>query len=450
MSNDHQQLVQKLIDAAKGQGADAADAMLTHSISMSHSQRLGETEKLEREESQDLSLRVFLGHKQAVVSSTDFDDDAIAELVARAVTMAATVPDDPYCGIADPEQIAGPDQTDVSGLDMADPVEPTANALIDRASRCEKAALAVPGVTNSEGAEAAWGRTAVTLAASNGFTGAYEVSQHSVVAQVIAGEGTQMEGDYDYTVCVHADDLEDPDVIGRRAGERAVSRLNPGNAKTDQVPVVFDPRVSGGLLRHLTGAISGPAIARGTSFLKDSMGDQIFAPGITVLDDPLRRRGLRSRPFDGEGLPVSKTAIIDDGKLTTWLLDLASARQLNLPATGHAGRGRSGPPSPGVSNLYLEPGGQSPEELMADIAQGFYVTSLLGMGVNQVTGDYSRGAAGFWIENGEITRPVSQLTVASNLKDMFKALVPANDLKFRFGVDAPTIRIDGMTVAGAA
>lgn len=446
MPDDHQHLVQKLIEAAKTHGADAADAMLTHSISMSHSQRLGETEKLEREESQDLSLRVFLGHKQAVVSSTDFDDDAVAELVERAVTMARTVPDDPYCGIADPGQIT----TDVPSLDMADPVEPSADTLIDRASRCEKAALAVPGVTNSEGAEAAWGHTAVTLAASNGFTGTYEVSQHSIVAQIIAGEGTGMEGDYDYTVCVHADDLEDAEVVGRRAGERAVRRLNPGNAKTEQVPVVFDPRVAGGILRHMTGAISGPAITRGTSFLKDSMGEQIFAPGIAIIDDPLRPRGLRSRPFDGEGLPVGKTAIIEDGKLTTWLLDLASARQLGLSATGHAGRGRSGPPSPGVSNLYLQPGSRTPAQLMADIGQGLYVTNLLGMGVNQVTGDYSRGAAGFWIENGEITRPVSQLTVASNLKDMFKALVPANDLEFRYGIDSPTLRIDGMTVAGAA
>jgi PmbA protein len=286
------------------------------------------------------------------------------------------------------------------------------------------------------------------MAATNGFAQTYSVSGSSFSASVLAGQGTDMERDYDYATAVYFADLPSPASIGKSAGERAVKRLGARKMKTTHVPVVYDPRASGGLVRHLTGAINGASIARGSSFLKDSMGEAVFAPGIRIIDDPLRPRGLRSKPFDGEGLATRTKPLIDDGRLVTWVLDLASARQLGLASTGNASRGTGSPPSPATTNTYLEAGKATPEELIADIEEGFYVTELIGMGINGITGDYSRGASGFWIEKGKITFPVSEMTIAGNLKDMFKAMVPANDLVFRYGTDAPTIRIDGMTVAG--
>ena len=434
-----------LIAKARRAGADAADAVLVEGVSLSHARRLGRTEKLERSEGYDLGLRVLIGRRQAVVSSNDRDAARFDALVERAVAMAKAVPEDPYCGLAEPAEIARrwPE------LDMVDAEEPTPETLIERAAAAEDAARAVPGVTNSEGAEAGWGRSRVALAASNGFAGTYAGTGHSVSAAVLAGEGMAMERDYDYTTAVHAADLRDPAEVGREAGQRAVRRLGARKVQTCQVPVVFDPRIASSLLRHLVGAISGPSVARGTSFLKDKLGQQIFPAGISVIDDPHRRRGLRSKPFDGEGIANGRRALIEDGVLTTWLLDLASARQLKLRTTGHASRGTSSPPSPAPTNLWLEPGPVTAPELIADIGSGFYVTELMGMGVNGVTGDYSRGAAGFWIEDGSLAFPVSEVTVAGNLKDMFRRLAAASDLEFKTGIDAPTIRIDGMTVAGA-
>lgn len=437
-------LLQDLIGKARAAGADAADAVLFDAASLSLSQRLGKPERLERSESGDLGLRVFVGRQQAIVSSTDRDPRALGELVERAVAMARSVPEDPFCGLADPEQLA----TDLPDLDICDPEEPAAERLIEQCRVAEEAALAVRGVTNSEGAEAGWSRSTVAVAASNGFAGTYAISRRSLSVSVLAGAGTEMERDYDFSSKVYGADLDDPATIGRNAGERAVRRLAPRKVRTGKFPVIYDPRVSRGLLGHLSGAITGPAIARGTSFLKDRMGQRLFREGVTVVDDPHVRRGLRSKPFDGEGVAMRRRNVIDDGVLTTWLLDLRSARQLGLETTGHASRGTSSPPSPSPSNLYLAAGDRSPAELMADIGQGLYLTELMGMGVNGVTGDYSRGAAGFWIENGEIAYPVSELTVAGNLKDMFLALEPANDLELRFGMDAPTVRIDGMTIAG--
>jgi len=442
---DDATLLDDLIARARKQGADAADALIVHSVGISHAQRLGKIEKLEREESQDLGLRVLIGKKQAMVSSTDFDAGTLDELVDRAISMARTVPDDPYCGLAEPEQLA----TTMPDLDIADLAEPSADTLVERARACEDTARAVTGITNSEGAEAGWSLSRIRLAASNGFSGGYDLSQHAISTEVIAGEGTAMEGDYDYSISVHGEDLDSSEEVGRRAGDRAVRRLNPRRPATGQVPIIFDPRVAGSLVRHCIGAISGTAIARGTSFLKDQLGKAVFKSNITIVDDPHRRRGLRSKPFDGEGLANSKRSLIDKGVLTTWLLDLASARQLGLQSTGHAARGTSGPPGPSATNLYLEPGTLSPEELMSDITSGLYLTDLLGMGVNQITGDYSRGAAGYWIENGKPAYPVSELTIAGNLKDMFMQLTPAADLVFRFGTDAPTLRVDGMTVASS-
>ena len=441
----HLDQLAELIAKARRAGADAADAILFEGVSLAHARRLGKTEKLERSESYDLGLRVLIGRRQAIVSSNERDPAQFAGLVERAIAMAKAVPEDPYCGLAEPPQIAHswPD------LDLVDPQEPSPEQLIERAAAAEDAARAVPGVTNSEGAEAGWGRSQVALVASNGFAGGYASSGHSVSAAVLAGTGTGMERDYDYTTAIHAADLRDPGEVGQEAGQRAVRRLGARKVQTCQVPVVYDPRIASSLLRHLLGAISGPAVARGTSFLKGKLGQRIFPTGISVIDDPHRRRGLRSKPFDGEGIAPRRRAIIEDGVLTTWLLDLASARQLKLATTGHASRGTSSPPSPAPTNLWLEPGPVTAQELIGDIPTGFYVTELMGMGVNGVTGDYSRGAAGFWIEDGEIAYPVSEVTVAGNLKEMFGRIVAANDLEFRTGVDAPTIRIDGMTVAGA-
>ncbi len=438
-------LLQDVVGRALKAGADAADAVLFEGTSLSHARRLGKTEKLERSESQDLGLRVLVGKRQAIVSSSDRSPKMLAELVERTVAMAHAVPEDPFCGLADPEDLA----PDWPALDMLDPVEPSAETLIERARAAEEAALAVDGIANSEGAEAGWGRSRIALAASNGFAGGYSGSHHAVSVAVIGGSGNRMERDYDYANSVYAVDLRDAAEIGKSAGERTVHRLGARKMATCRCPVVFDPRVARSFLSHLLGGISGPSIARGTSFLRDKLGQKIFPEAITVTEDPHRQRGHRSKPFDAEGIANRRRAIIDKGVLTTWLLDLRSARQLGLKTTGHAARGTASPPSPAATNIWIEPGEPSPAELMADIKNGFYVTELMGMGVNGITGDYSRGAAGFWIENGQIAHPVSEMTVAANLKDMFARMAAANDLEFRVGADSPTLRIDDLTVAGA-
>jgi PmbA protein len=437
-------LLVDLIAKARAAGADAADAVLVSGTSLSVSRRLGETEHVERAEGRDLGLRVFLGKRAAVVSSTTIDASRFTELAERAVAIARVVPEDPHTGLADS---AAPPR-DIP-LDLNDPAEPSAEALIARAAAAEDAARAVPGVTNSEGGDAGFGRTEAVLVTSAGFAGQWARTSHSVSAVVLAGSGTDMQRDYDSHSTVHLADLDDPVAIGRSAGERAVKRMHPNRPKTAKVPVIYDPRVAGGLLGHFAGAINGAGVARGTSFLKDKLGQRVFAAGITVRDDPLRVRGLRSRIFDGEGTPTEQRDLIADGVLTTWLLDSRSARQLGMHSTGHAARGTGGPPSPSPTNLYLAAGSIGPTELMADIKLGLYVTELIGMGVNGVTGDYSRGAAGFLIRDGAIAEPVAELTIAGNLHEMFLHLTPANDLRFRRGTDSPTVRVDGMTLAGA-
>ena len=438
-------LLTDLIKWAKAAGADAADALYVNGESISVAQRMGKREKLESSEGRDLGLRVFVGQRQAFVSSTDFAPASLRALAGRAVDMARAVPEDPVCGIA-PEDLLARRWPD---LDLNDKRRPSARALLAMAAEAEDAARAVKGVTNSEGAEASWGRSSVMLAASNGFSGGYRRSGYSLSCSVLGGEGTGMERDYEWSSAVHLEDLMAPGMVGRNAGKFVVRRLNPRKAKSARVPVVYDRRVSGGLIGHLAGAINGRAVARGTSFLKDRMGEKIFAEGIRILDNPLRKRGLGSRPFDAEGLPTRRYAVIDDGMLTTWLLDLAASRQLKLKPTGHAARGTSGPPSPTTSNFYLEKGKLSVDELIGDIKSGLFITDLIGFGVNAVTGDYSRGASGFWIEHGKLAWPVSGITVAGNLKDMFLNITPASDLQFKSSTNAPTVRIEGMTVAGS-
>ncbi len=434
-----------LVARALKAGAHAADAIYVADASTGVQVRLGALEDVQRSEGEEIGLRVFIGTQSASASSSDLSADALAQLAERAVAMAGQAPEDQYAGLAPEELVMRGVPAD---LDLDDGADVSPQALRDRAFAAEEAARAVAGVTNSEGGSASAGRAVMALATSTGFAASYSGSSHGVSASVLAGEGSGMQRDYAYHSVRHVADLDDAAMIGREAGEKAVARLNPIKLKSGPMPVILDPRVGGSMIGHLIGAITGGSIARKTSFLLDALETEVFAPHITIIDDPHRVRGLRSRPFDGEGLPTSRRAIIDKGVLTTWLLDSASARQLGLTPTGHASRGVGGPPGAGASNLHMEAGTLSPADLMADIAEGFYVTELIGQGVNGLTGDYSRGASGFVIRNGQIAEAVAEVTIAGNLKDMFRNLTPANDLTFRYGTNAPTLRLDGMTLAG--
>jgi PmbA protein len=434
---------ERLVRAARAAGADAADAVAMRSLSLGIEVRDGAVEESESAEGDDLGLRVLVGKRQAVVSTNDMAGDAGA-LAARAVAMARAAPEDEFAGLADDSLLA----RDIVDLDLIDRALPSVQELEEMARRAEAAGLAVPGVTKSGGASASAGIGGMVLVTSTGFSGAYLGSQHGVSMTAIAGSGTGMERDYDYSSALHAEDLESPESIGRRAGERAVARLNPRKVSTQKAPVVFDPRVAGSLVSHLASAANGAAVARKTSFLREKMGQKLFADGVSIIDDPLRRRGLRSHPFDGEGVACRKLALVEDGVLRSWLLDCATARELGLATTGHASRGVSSVPSPAATNLHLAAGRISPDDLIADIKDGFYVTDLIGMGVNLVTGDYSRGASGFWIENGRRSYPVSEVTIAGHLFDVFRSLTPADNLEFRYGTNAPTVRLEGLTIAG--
>jgi PmbA protein len=410
-TDDALNLLDDLVARAKRCGADAADAVLANGIALSVGQRMGKREKMERAEGNDMGLRVFVGKRQAIVSSSDWTSESLDALVERALAMAKTVPEDPHCGLpGENEVFVGP----LIDPDICDDAEPSPAQLGARAKQCEDAARSVPGVTNSEGAEAGWSLGEISILGSNGFAGSYATSRHSIGAAVLAGEDTEMERDYDFCTTVYLEDLDEPEDIGVSAGVRATSRLGAQKVETAKVPIVYDPRVANSLINHFASAVNGAAVARGTSFLKDRMGEQVFADGIAIIDDPQRPRGLRSKPFDAEGMANPELALIEDGRLGNWILDLRSARQLGLATTGRASRGTSSPPGPSATNLYMRPGTVSSAELIGDIGQGFYVVELIGMGVNMVTGDYSRGAAGFWIENGEVTYPVSEITIAGN------------------------------------
>jgi len=437
-------ILEELVQKAIAKGAEAADAVRVQGTSTSVSYRLGDLEEVERSEAHDLGLRVLIGKQQAFVSSNDTKDTILDELVDRALSMARNMPEDEYCGLADATLLA----KDIPELDLYDARELSADELAQSARIAEEAALAVEGITNSEGASASFGHTSIALATSGGFRGTYSGSNYSVGVSVIGGEGTKMERDYDYDSRRHFEDLRDPAAIGKLAGERTVKNLNPQKMPSANVPVIYSNRVSSSIIGHFAGAISGAAVARGTSFLKDEMGKQIFAPSINIVDDPHRIRGAASKAFDGEGVKNSRLNLIEKGDLTSWIMNSASAKQLGLTTNGRASRGTSSPPGSSTTNLYMEAGDLSLKDLIKDIKSGLYITSLIGFGVNGVTGDYSRGASGFWIEDGEIAFPVSELTVASNLKEMFMNLTPADDLEFKFGTNAPSLRIEGMMVAG--
>lgn len=443
--SDPRALLGDLIARALAAGADAADALYLEGTSLSVSRRLGRVEQLERSEGRDLGLRVFVGRKVAGVSSSALDPAGFDELAARAVAMARVVPDDIYAELT---QATG-HEDDAAALDLDDGSEIEAEALIERAAAAEDAAMAVRSVTNSEGADASFSRGKSLLVTSAGFQGGFSRTSHSISAVALAGEGVGMQRDYDYSSARHLSDLEDAAGIGHRAGERAVARLNPGRPATAKLPVMFDPRVAGSLLGHLSGAINGASVARGTSFLKGDLGNRVFAPGIEIVDDPRRPRGLSSRPFDGEGVSTRARNLVEDGVLTGWLLDGRSARQLGLSTFGNASRGTAGQPSPSTTNLFLRPGNMTPAELMADITLGLYITELIGMGVNGLTGDYSRGAAGFMIRDGALAEPVAEITIAGHLREIFSHMIPANDLRFRRGTDLPTVRVEGLTMAGS-
>ena len=432
---------ERLIGRARAAGADQADALVVRSRSRSASVRNGQVENTESSESDDFSLRVFVGQKVATVQSGQgADETALAE---RAVAMARVSPEDPHACLADAEMLAKtwPD------LDLFDPTEPSAESMIEAAKAAEAAALSVPGVASSIGAGAGTGLFGMVLATSHGFSGAFERSGFSRSVSVIAGEGVKMERDYDFDSRVFFADLDDADVIGRSAGERAAARVNPRKVKTgSNVTVVFDPRASRGLIGHLVSAINGASVARKTSFLKDMMGKKVAIDGLTLVDNPFVRRGSGSRPFDGEGVSVGPLTMVEDGVLQQWYLTTAVARELGLKSNGRASRG--GGVSPSSTNVIINPGPQTPQELIASVGNGFYVTELIGQGVNGVTGEYSRGASGFWIENGKLTFAVSEVTIASNLKDMFKRMTLANDIDAKFSIAAPTIAIEGMTLAG--
>ncbi|HKX21860.1 MAG TPA: TldD/PmbA family protein [Rhizorhapis sp.] len=440
-----QQRAEQIVEMARAIGADAADAIYVCDASTQVQMRLGVLEDVERSEGEEIGLRVFSGQRSATVSSSDMSAEALSRLAERALAMAREAPEDRFAGLAPEELLL---RRKVNGLELADDEDPEPAHLKERALIAEDAARSVMGVTNSEGAGASAGRSHIALATSHGFSGSYAGTSHSCYASVLAGEGSRMQRDYASHSVRHLADLEQADSIGHRAGQRAVARLDPIKIESGQMPVIFDPRVGSSLVGHLIGGIVGSAITRKASFLLERLGERIFGEGINIIDDPVRMRGLRSRPFDGEGLPTKPAHLIENGVLTGWLLDSASARQLGLQPTGHATRGTGGAPGASATNVHLEPGSMTPGELMADVKRGIYVTELIGMGVNMVTGDYSRGASGFLIENGATGPAVAEITIAGSLLDMFANLTAAADLEFRYGVNVPTLRIDGMTVAG--
>jgi PmbA protein len=434
-----------LVERAARAGADAADVVYYASASTAVQVRLGELEDVARSEAETVSLRLFVGSRSASVSSSDLSDDALAALVERAGAMAREAPEDPWSGLAPEALLMREPGPDVDGDDRGDPPP---LELRDRSLQIEEAGLEVAGITNSEGASVTAGRSLFALATSHGFCRGYSTTGYSSTVSLIAGAGSEMQRDYSYHSARHYAELDDPQTLGRRAGERAVARLRPAKLPSGTMPVLFDPRVGNSLIGHLMSAMSGSSVTRRTSFLLDKEGERIFGEDVTIRDDPHRPRGLRSKPFDGEGLPTRSRNLIDSGRLMGWLLDSASARQLGREPTGHAARS-SGAPSVGVTNVHMEPGRLSAGQLIGDVERGLYVTQLIGQGVNPVTGDYSRGASGFIIEGGKLGPAVDEITIAGNLLDMFERLVPADDLEFRYTANVPTLRIDGMMVAGA-
>ncbi len=436
---------QRFLDLAVKAGADDADVLAVGGTSVQVRVRNGAIDKVERSEAADFGLRVFVNGASAVVSGTARTDQDYQTLAERAVAMARIAPPDAFLGLQDATGTADAP----SGLELADGGQIATTTLTDLALTAEAACRQVRGVTKTDGAAASAGSRAIALVTSNGFSGAYQRTGYSISASAIAGEGTEMERDYEYSSKVHFADLEDAQLIGQRAGERAVRALHPRKMPSKKFPVIFEARQAGSFPSLLAQAANGTGVVRGTSFLKDMMGKRVFASGTSIIDNPLLVRGLSSKPFDAEGLLCETINLVEDGVLTNWLLDGRTAAKLNLNSNARAARSTGGQPSPASTNLWLANGTISVQDMIANVSDGILITSMFSSGVNMVTGDYSRGAAGLRIENGEITYPVSEITIAGNLKDMFINLTPANDLEMKSSTNAPTCLVEGMTIAGA-
>ncbi|NOD32359.1 TldD/PmbA family protein [Ruegeria atlantica] len=447
MTCSPEEISHHLLDVARKAGADAADAIVIDGSSVSVEVRGGALEHAERSEGTDLGLRVFLGKRSAIVSSSDSRPETLRAMAERAVAMAREAPEDPFSGLADKDQLVT--DWDIESLELSDPAPaPSAEALMQDALTTEAAALAVAGVTQVSDAAASYGTHHVHLAATNGFTGGYARSSRSVSCVAISGEGTGMERDYEGDSRTFQSDLRSAEEIGRTAGERAVQQVGARKPETGSFPVLFDERISSSLIGHLLAASNGAAIARGASWLKDCLGQDALPAHLSLIEDPHRPRISGSRPFDAEGLPTQRRAIVENGVLNGWTLDLSSGRKLDMASTGNAARGVSGPPSPSNWNLSLTQGDQSRADLLRDMGTGLLVTSMIGSTINPNTGDYSRGASGFWVENGEITHPVNECTIAGNLRDMLRRIIPANDARPYLSRVVPSLLIEGMTLAG--
>jgi len=441
-------LAQALLDAARKAGADAADALVIEGTALSIDVREGRLEHAERAEGLDIGLRVLVGRRQACVSSSDASPATLAVMAERAVAMAREAPEDPTTGLADPGQLGA--RRDAEGLELADPAaEPDPAALEEDARRAEAAARAVPGISQIDQAGASYSHRTIHFAASNGFAGEYARTSRNTACVAITGEGTGMERDWSSESRIFQADLPSPESIGTEAGERAAARNGSRKPPSGAFPVLYDERVAASLIGHLTSAINGTAIVRGASWLRDALGKPVLPKGFDLVEDPLRRRIAGTRPFDAEGLATARRLWVEDGVLTGWVLDLATARKLGLQSTANAARGPSAPPSPSLSNLALRQGAASREDLLRDMGTGLWITSLIGSTINPTTGDYSRGASGFWVENGQIAYPVNECTIAGNLRDMLMRLTAANDARPHLSTQVPSLLVEGLTIAGA-
>lgn len=439
------EIINKVIKQAMAKGADNVEVIILENSSLSASVRMGNVESIENSESSALGLRFIKGYKSSILSTNDLNEESVSKLVEKASYMTDITPQDEYLTVAEAQDYA----QEIPNLDLYDSEVPHIKTLIDKAVEAEDIALSFNKITNSNGSEASNSRTNVVFATSQGFCNSYRNSNSGLSVSVVAQDGDAMETDYDYSSVRHYNDLMSAKMIGRNAAQKAINKLHSRQVISSKLPVIFDAKIANSLLSSFASAVNGSAIARNTSFLRDKLHQSIFKQGINIYDNPLINRGLGSKPFDGEGVACQKLNLVENGILNSWIMDLRSAKQLGFSTTASASRSLTSPPSPAISNLYMEAGKISRQDLIKSVNKGIYITDLFGMGVNIITGDYSQGAFGFMIENGEITYPISEFTIASNLKDIFMNIIPANDLEFHYRINSPTLLIENMTIAGA-